>query len=65
MSRAAHRFTAREISRLMRALEAEGKSVAAIRVEKDGALVAIFGEPSKAESQNLLDRWLADHAHQA
>jgi hypothetical protein len=65
MSRPPPRFTQRDVARLMRSVEAQGKSVAAIRVEPDGALVAILGEPSKTEPETPLDLWLADHAHQA
>jgi hypothetical protein len=57
MSRATHRFTKRDVARLLRAAEAAGKPVAAIRVEKDGALVAVIGEAGKAESTTATNEW--------
>lgn len=57
MSRAAHRFTQRDVARLLRAAETAGKAVAAIRVEKDGALVAVIGEPDKAEPGTEANEW--------
>jgi hypothetical protein len=49
MSRAPARFTQRDIARLIKAAEAVGKEVTAIRVEKDGALVAVVSGAGKTE----------------
>jgi 3D (Asp-Asp-Asp) domain-containing protein len=65
MSRGRARFTQRDVARLVRAAEAVGKEVTAIRVEKDGTLVAVVGETGKAEADNPLDQWMADHARAA
>jgi hypothetical protein len=57
MSRRAARFTQRDVARLVRAAEAVGKEVTAIRVEKDGTLVAVVGEPGKAEPVTPSNSW--------
>jgi hypothetical protein len=66
MSRGAARFTQREVARLVRAAEAVGKEVTAVRVEKDGTLVAVIGGADKTirlQDGNSLDVWMAKHAY--
>jgi hypothetical protein len=66
MSRSRARFTQRDVARLVRAAEAVGKEVTAIRVEKDGALVAVIGGADKTirlQDGNSLDVWMAKHAY--
>jgi hypothetical protein len=41
---------------------AAGVAVAKVEVDKDGKIVVVVGEPGKAEVQNPLDQWIADHA---
>ena len=66
MSRGAARFTQRDVARLVRAAEDVGKEVTAIRVEKDGTLVAVIGGANKTirlQDGNSLDVWMAKHAY--
>ena len=57
MSRGPARFTQRDVARLVRAAEAVGKEVTAIRVEKDGTIVVVVGEPGKAEAVTGANEW--------
>jgi hypothetical protein len=66
VSRGPTRFTQRDVARLVRAAEAVGKEVTAIRVEKDGTLVAVIGGAGKTirlQDGNSLDVWMAKHAY--
>ena len=65
MSRRPARFTQRDLAKAIKAVAAAGMSVAEIRVDKDGARIVVGGEPGKAEVDNPLDQWMADHARAA
>ena len=65
MSRGPAPFTQRNATRLMRAVIAAGLSVAKVEVDKAGKIVVIVGEPDKAQGDNPLDQWMADHARAA
>lgn len=47
MSRAAS-FTQADVSRFIKAVEKEGKSIAAVDVRRDGTIRVFIGEPARA-----------------
>jgi hypothetical protein len=56
MSRAA-RFTQAEVRTLIRAVENEGKSIAAVRIGENGRPEVLLGEPMKAPVLDSGDDW--------
>jgi hypothetical protein len=48
----AARFTSADISRAVRAAEKCGLSVARVRVEPNGAIEIVAGEPDKSDNSN-------------
>jgi hypothetical protein len=57
MARARLAFRQTDMTRAVRAVEAAGKRVARVEVDRDGKIVVIVGEPSKTEASGEGNEW--------
>ena len=65
MSGRPHQIRQADLTRALRAAKAAGLEVAGFTIEPDGRVVIQTGGSSGEEQTSPLDRWMADHAHQA
>jgi hypothetical protein len=63
MSRPPPIFRQHDITRAIKGVAQAGVSVAAVKVDRDGAIVITTSAPK--ESDTPLDAWMQKHAHQA
>ena len=65
MSRGPQTFRQNDLKRALKVAAGAGMRVTEIRVDKDGRIVVVVGEPGKIESQAPLDQWIAQRARTA
>jgi hypothetical protein len=64
MSRGAHSFKQRDVTRAINAAKAAGIAIGRVEVDKDGKITIVAGQPGMTgtATTNDLDIWIAKHA---
>jgi hypothetical protein len=63
MSAGRHSFKHNDAARLVRAVEAAGKKVSGVRLDRSGAVTVLIDDKPDAAASSELDGWLEKHGN--
>ena len=59
------KFRQQDLTRALKGVIAAGVQIARLEIDPSGKIVILLDSGERIEPSNALDRWMADHAHQA